>query len=262
VILRALDDVHNKVVKNAAHLAKSADARERAGQTILEGPHLVWEALEAGVRLRAVLYSTRLMQRPDGQELYRRVSGGATRTVYVTDRVLDHVTMVENHQGVVAVAEVDVPVRTELTDGPVLLADGVQDPGNLGTLMRTAAAFGFSMALGPGTVDPRNPKVLRASAGLFFRLRPVRLAPEWRLHPDLVLAITDPGQGQAYRSWSWPRQMVLAVGNEGSGVGLAVRERASVALAVPMEKGVESLNVAAAAAILMAEAYARWHIRG
>jgi tRNA G18 (ribose-2'-O)-methylase SpoU len=56
--------------------------------------------------------------------------------------------------------------------------------------------------------------------------------------------------------------MVLAVGNEGSGVGLAVRERASVALAVPMEKGVESLNVAAAAAILMAEAYARWHIRG
>ena len=260
MVVRALDDVHNKVVRNAAHLIRSAQARERAGQTVLEGPHLIWEALSAKARLRAVLYSNRLMYRPDGQELYRRMTGGSTRTVYVTDRVLDHVTMVDNHQGVVAIAEMGVATRPRLETGPVLLCDGVQDPGNLGALMRAAAAFGFELALAAGTVDPMNPKVLRASAGAFFHLPVYHLAPGWEWDPALTLVVTDPAEGVPYRKWSWPRGMALAIGNEGAGVSVDVRERAQVGLAIPMQPGVESLNVAVAAGILMAEAHARWRL--
>lgn len=262
MILRALDDVHNKIVRNAAHVLRSQEARERSGQTVLEGPHLVWEAVEAKVRIRAVLYSNRLMQRPDGQDLFRRVTGGLVRSVYVTDRVLDHVTMVDNHQGVVALVELVVDSLDRIEEGPVLLVDGVQDPGNLGALIRAATAFGFVVALGPGTVDPLNPKVLRASAGAFFRRPPYRLTADWSLGPGLALAVADATGGTPYRMWTWPEDVVLAVGSEGTGVSPGVRERAEAVVSIPMQDGVESLNVAVAAGILMAEAHGRRPLRG
>jgi TrmH family RNA methyltransferase len=255
--LSPLDDLHNKIVRHARHLRQSRTARERAGQALLEGPHLVTDALTAGVRMRAVLYSRRLFERPEGPALLRRLLGGAVRSVYVTDRVLDHVVEVDTHQGIVAVAELAVPFTTVLKGPRVVVANAIQDPGNLGTLIRAAAAFGFRVHLTEGTVDPLNPKSLRASAGALFRVDLARLRPDWTAEPGLTLAVADPAGDIDYGEWDWNRPTALVVGNEGAGVTPEWARRAAVRLAVPMEPGFDSLNAAVAAAVIMAEAYRR-----
>ncbi|MCL8206802.1 MAG: RNA methyltransferase [Actinomycetia bacterium] len=255
--LRPLDDLHNKIVRTARHLRESRTARERAGQAVLEGPHLVLDALAAGVRMRAVLYSRRLLDRPDGPALLRRLMGGAVRSVYVTDRVLDHVVDVETHQGIVAVADLTVPLTGTLRGPRVVVANAIQDPGNLGTLIRAAAAFGFRVHLTEGTVDPLNPKSLRASAGGFFRVDLARLRPDWTAEPGLYLVLADPAGDMVYADWDWRRPTALVVGNEGGGIAPEVARRAAVRLAVPMEPGFDSLNAAVAAAVIMADAYRR-----
>lgn len=255
--IRPLDDLHNKIVRNARHLRQSRAARERAGQAVLEGPHLVMDALAAGVRMRAVLYSRRLLDRPDGPGLLRRLLGGSVRSVYVTDRVLDHVVEVETHQGIVAVADLTVPSTGTLKGPRVVVANAIQDPGNLGTLIRAAAAFGFRVHLTDGTVDPLNPKSLRASAGAVFRVDLARLRAEWVPEPGLNLAVADPAGDTVYADWDWTRPTALVVGNEGAGVAPEMARMAAVRLAVPMEPGFDSLNAAVAAAVIMAEAYRR-----
>jgi TrmH family RNA methyltransferase len=254
VIVRALDDPHNKVVRHVRHLLRSRHARERAGQAVLEGPHLALEAARAGIPVRAVLYAPRLFLRPDGEAVLRAVTGRSARTVYVTDRLLDHVCEVETHQGIVTVVEYQVP-WIEALEGPCwLLTDGVQDPGNLGTVVRSAAAFGFRVGLLTGTVDVTNPKVIRASAGGVFRARPVFVADPFRYPPGFELWIADP-DGRPYTTVSWRPPLAIVVGNEGAGVRERWSDIARGRVAVPMAPGVDSVNVAVAASILMAAVY-------
>lgn len=254
MIVRALDDPNNKVVRHVRHLLRSRHARERAGQAVLEGPHLALEAARAAVPVRAVLYAPRLFLRPDGETVLRAVTGGSARTVYVTDRLLDQVSDVETHQGIVTVVDYQIPWVEDL-DGPRwLLTDGVQDPGNLGTLIRSAAAFGFRVGMLAGTVDVTNPKVMRASVGAVFRVKPVFVAEPFRPAASLDIWVADPS-GRPYTSVSWRAPLAIVVGNEGAGVRERWDEMARGRVAVPMAPGVESLNVAVAASILMAAVY-------
>ena len=258
MILRPLDDPANKIVRAAAHLMRSRAARERSRQTVLEGPHLVEEALRAGVRICSVLYSSRLTRLRNGEALLDRVTGGAIRTVYVTDRLLDSLSEVEQHQGIVAVAEMAVKTSEVLDGPPVLVLNAVQDPGNVGALIRTAAAFGFGVALTAGTADPLNPKVLRASAGALFHVGPVRLADVFTVDAGVSLVAADPHHGVDFRDWDWTEAAALVVGNEGAGVDPAIRDRRPGLVRIPMAPGLESLNVAVAAGILLAEAHRRF----
>lgn len=258
MILRPLDDPANKVVRAAAHLMRSRAARERARQTVLEGPHVVGEALSSGIRIRSVLYSNRLTRRPEGEQLLEQVTGGAIRMVYVTDRLLDSLSEVERHQGIVAVAELELATTSVLDAPPVLVLNAIQDPGNVGAMIRTAAAFGFHVAVMPGTADPFNPKVLRASAGALFHVGVVHLASEFSVGPGVSLVAADPHDGHDYREWDWSERTALVMGNEGAGVSAGVREYRPALIRIPMEDGPESLNVAVAAGILMAEAHHRF----
>ncbi len=254
-VVHPLDDLQNKVVRTVVHLQQSRTAREKTGQSVLEGPHLILEALAARSRMRAILYSGRLMERPDGPDLLRRVMGGSARTVYVTDRVLDHVSDVETHQGIVAVADLSLPVSASIEEGSTLVVASVQDPGNLGGLIRTAAAFGFRVALAPGTVDPLNPKSLRASAGAIFRTQVKILERLWDYSPNVSLVVADPRGSLDYRAWDWRRPTVLVVGNEGAGVDPDLVGKATARLNIQTTPGTESLNVSVAAGIIMAEAF-------
>jgi TrmH family RNA methyltransferase len=134
----------------------------------------------------------------------------------------------------------------------VLVAAGVADPGNLGTLIRTAAALGAAAVLvTAGTVEPGNPKVVRATAGALFRI-PVLLGEALGLREmGFPLYVADAG-GEPISSWrARPARLALAVGNEPRGIDAGVRALAAGALGIPLEAGVESLNVAVAAGILL-----------
>jgi TrmH family RNA methyltransferase len=163
-------------------------------------------------------------------------------------------------QGVLVVAEIPDRTLADVTPGPrscVLVLDGIQDPGNLGTLARSAAAFDCDAVLCmPGTVDPWNPKVVRAAAGALFR-RPVvqgswAEVDEWRDAHDYALLGADVA-GDPVEPGLAPVRAALVVGNEGAGLSDAARSRCSAFVAVPMEGGTESLNVAVAGGILLYE---------
>jgi TrmH family RNA methyltransferase len=257
LVLRPLDDPQNRVVKSAARLGVNREARERTGQALLEGRHAIEEALSHEVPIRTVIYSARVLDRPGGRELLDRAMWAHARMIYVTDRVLDVVTQVDSHQGIAAVVAHDLPFAATTPPAPVLVLEAVQDPGNLGALIRSAVAFGFRVGVTRGSVDPFNPKAIRASAALMFRAGLFRLDYHWEVPRGTTLVATAADGDIAYTDWDWSKPTVLVVGNEGSGVSPDTGVRAAARLRIPMMEGVESLNVAAAGAIIMADAHRR-----
>jgi len=134
----------------------------------------------------------------------------------------------------------------------VLVAAGVADPGNLGTLIRTAAALGAEAVVAlPGTVEPTNPKVVRATAGALFRIPVLGGGAKALRESGFTICVAD-AEGEPVSSWrTRPARLALAVGNEPRGIDPELRSLSSGAVGIPLEAGVESLNVAVAAGILL-----------
>ena len=232
--------------------------RRRRNLTLAEGVRLVEEALAAGVRFQGVLASPSAESTPRGVELLRALADHAVPVELIADQLLASVAETETAQGVVAVIE---PRRWSLADidstagAPVLVLDGVQDPGNVGTLLRTAHALGSRGAiLLPGTADPMNPKVIRAAMGASFRLAAAPATDEefrgW-IARGAVAVWAAVAEGTPVARLTPPEHVALVVGNEGAGVRPAVRDLAAERVAIPLARGAESLNVAVAAGILL-----------
>lgn len=234
--------------------------RRRRGLAVAEGVRLVEEALAAGVRLHGVVAANDLDAGPRGAALLETLGRHDVPVVIVTPRTLEQLADTDTPQGVLAVLE---PPRWSLADirparrAPVLVLDAVQDPGNVGTLIRTAFALGAAGAiLLPGSAEPSNPKVLRAAMGATFRL-PWAMAGDgefraWVRETDATVwaAAAD---GSPVHRLSPPERLALVVGNEGAGVRPAVREMSRASVAIPLARGAESLNVAVAAGIVLFE---------
>jgi TrmH family RNA methyltransferase len=149
----------------------------------------------------------------------------------------------------------DLPIPPD--PGLVFVADGWRDPGNLGTVIRTAAAAGVALvALTSGTVDPYNPKTLRAGMGAHFRV-PMR-SFDWptlaQRFPDHPIYVADAAGDQPYHTIDWTRPALLAVGGEAHGISPAARALPHTTIYIPMAPGAESLNAAVAASLLIYEA--------
>jgi RNA methyltransferase, TrmH family len=239
------------------HLRKG---RRRRGLTLAEGVRLVEEALEAGVPMRGVVVSADFSGPARAEALLREIAGHAVPIEQVPTRLFSDLAGAETPQGVIAVVEHPSWTFDHLRPGrgrPVLVLDAVQDPGNVGTLLRTAFALGAAGAvLLKGSADLQNPKVVRAGMGATFRL-PVVMAdlPEFvawtrRASVRVWAAAAD---GSPLPRATAPEHLALVVGNEGAGVRPAVREVAELQIAVPLARGAESLNVAVAAGILLYE---------
>ena len=238
-------------------------ARERRGLALAEGVRLVEEALAAGVPVRGAVVSPALEATSRGQTLKSTLAERGIRLVEVDARELDELSDTDQPQGIVAVLE---PKEWSLAEvaiaqaSVVLVLDAVQDPGNVGTMLRTALALGAAglVAL-KGTAELTNPKVLRGSMGALFRLPSVTTTPEeflsWRATQGLELWIAAADGEPIRRSAGSPRRpgIALVVGNEGAGVSQPLEAAASRRVAVPLARGVESLNVAVAAGILLYE---------
>jgi TrmH family RNA methyltransferase len=239
---------------------KRRRGRERRGLALAEGVRLVEEALAAGIPLRGVVISPALEATRRGQALERALVAAGIKIESVDDRALADLADTEHPQGVVAVIEPRDWSLDDILLGPraaVLVLDAVQDPGNVGTMLRTALALGAAGVVAlPGTAELSNPKVIRGSMGASFRL------PNVATDAGSLLAWADAHQAQVWITDAdgdpvprAPRTTVtlLVVGNEGAGVGEHMAARASHRVGIPLAPGAESLNVAVAAGILLYE---------
>lgn len=222
---------------------------------LVEGVRAVDTALDGGARPRFAVVSERLRDRPGGAALVGRLRDQGVDVRRVSDVELAALSDTETPQGVLLVAEErDVPVGA-LMPGRWLVLDGVQDPGNAGTLVRAAVAFGLDGVVAlDGTVDLWGPKAVRASAGLAFRIPLARTDAETLVEAcaesGVGILVADAG-GRDLGSLEPPGPVALVVGNEGSGVRPELARVARARVSVPMRGPAESLNVGMAGSILV-----------
>lgn len=223
---------------------------------VVEGVRLLEEAIEAGTNFEIVLYHSGMLSRtPRGLDLLGKVGSAA---VPVTERVLKSVSDTVAPQGIVAV--VPFPEEPARVEGALaLVVDRVQDPGNLGTILRTAAAAAVKAVITTrDTVDPFSPKAVRAGMGAHFQLG-LFVDRDWseieRLVAGRTVFLASAGLGKTYYQLDWTLPSALIIGSEASGISEGAKQVATTAVNVPMVPGAESLNAAVAAGILIFEAF-------
>lgn len=238
-------------MKRWAKLAADAAFRRRENALILEGAHLVAEALQAGLAPRSFIVSETGARRAP----IRALLGGAAPVV-LTDRVFCLLADAESPQGIAA--EIEIPQRPADTGRTCLFLEGIQDPSNVGAILRSAAAFGAGeVVLDRACADPWAPKVLRAALGAHFKLA-LRQAPDLaaeleRFGGTTICTVARGGLAPAAASLAGRLGWIF--GAEGRGVSEALARRAKLKLTIPMAAGNESINVAAAAAICLYEGF-------
>ncbi len=246
--MEPIRSVKNPRVVAAADLRRTR-TRRRRGATLLEGPHLLEAAAAADVSVSAIFA---LVDDERSRDLAATIGA---EWIPVTPVVLGRLAPTEHPRGPVAVMEIPA-TRPPSRDA---LALAVRDPGNAGTLIRTAAAFGLDVVVVDGAVDPWSPKVLRAAAGAHFRVALGREVPSgWRTIATLPRGGCDlddlQGRLDPRRRWA------ILVGDEAHGLPPDLAASAEVAVSIPMEAGTESLNAAVAGALVAYE-LRRWRTR-
>jgi RNA methyltransferase, TrmH family len=240
--------------------ALASPGRQASGLVGIEGPHLLEEALRAGLQLRCVFVSERMQ--PWIESL--RLSPGIEILVVPSD-FLAATLSTETPQPVAALVESPEWNWEQIlkpktgSAALVLVLAGIQDPGNLGTIIRSAEAFGATGVIClPGTVNPWNSKAVRASAGSIFRVPLLSVAEDEALNhlrdAGVRLLTTTVGGAQPANSTDLAGPVALVIGNEGSGVPAGLAAKADAAVTIPCPGPVESLNAAVAASVLLYEA--------
>ncbi|MEO8576135.1 MAG: RNA methyltransferase [Gemmatimonadales bacterium] len=237
---------------------KRRKSRERHSLFVAEGVRAVEELLRSGLRIQGVLTAPQLDGAQRGVALRGTIAERGVETANVTEAEFRSAAETDSPQGVIAIAEIPEHSLSSLSGRQVvrlLVLDGVQDPGNVGTILRTAAALGADATIAlPGTVDLWNAKVVRGAMGASFHHPAMNTSLE-----ELSSFLSSEGvdlwgadtAGESVDSMSAPSRLALAVGNEGAGLSSSVRERAARMVSLPISGPVESLNVAVAAGILL-----------
>ncbi|WP_202903366.1 TrmH family RNA methyltransferase [Gorillibacterium massiliense] len=252
-----ITSVQNSRVKEWAELL-TRRGRDKQKKVLLEGEHLVIEALNSGIAVESVLY---LAEKgiPFGVESYLT---GEVERIAISQAVLAKCSDTETPQGVLAVArrpELAAEVLLDNREALIVALDGVQDPGNLGTIIRTADAAGATgIVLGRGTVDPYNPKTMRSAMGSLFHLPVVEASLPQLLQQAAAggakVYSTGMSSGLTCYAADLSGPVWFVLGNEGAGVSAEVRGCVQQELSIPMPGKAESLNVAMAGGILLYEA--------
>lgn len=244
----------NPKLKLVRALMGRAKERREANAFVVEGVRLVEEAINAGWKFQFVLYSDGLSER--GRDLVDKLKTLHIDTEEVAGDLLQKLSDTETPQGVLAVLEfTDLPLPDSLNF--VLIPDQIRDPGNLGTLLRTAAATSIqAILLPPETTDPFAPKVLRSGMGAHFRL-PIH-SMLWdeieqisRL-ANLQIYIADMDGASCWEA-DLRQPLALIIGGEAEGASEDARKLATQKISIPMAGNVESLNAGVAGSVLMLE---------
>ena len=254
--MREISSKDNKIFRHALSL-KTKKYRDKYGEYMIEGPNLLKEALKEGIETEAVFV------RPELTSEEAEILGGADierKTFVLSEKLFDELKDTETSQGIISVVKKPETVIPEGSHGGnYIVLDRLQDPGNIGTILRTADAAGFELAVFvKGTADPYSPKVVRSAAGSLFRV-PICFVDG----PDeLIGLVHENGKrliataleaDKAYYDCDLKEDAAVVIGNEGNGIDRELLKRADEIITIPMAGNTESLNAAVSAGILMYE---------
>lgn len=234
----------NPLIQQVRQLVNSRKAREESGLFVADGRKLLEEAVRYYPGLDTVILS-------DGVEV---ALPETVKRIRVPEDVMAYISPMETPQGALFLCRLPQPKDFTGTAG-MLLLDGIQDPGNLGTILRTADALDVPVVLLEGCADPYNHKTVRASMGAVFRAQPVQ--SDWAqvrqacLKAQIPIAVTALSDSAIDIRQTKPAAMAVVIGSEGRGVRPEILEQADAQLIIPMNAHCESLNAAVAATIVM-----------
>jgi TrmH family RNA methyltransferase len=268
--LRRIEGRHNPLVKQLRQAFSRAELTE-SGDRAIEGLRILEEAIRSGLRFSAVFFRESAQDR--AERLIPQL-GAHVETLLLPDALFDSVVPSESPQGVAALVRLkefsleDILERLQL--GPIVVLAGLQDPGNLGTILRSSEAFGSAgVVLGEGTVSPFNSKVVRASAGSVFRLPMVyrqargfekkesaklEEVSEVLRRKNVRLIATSSHKGLQIAQADLKTPAAIFFGNEGSGLPRDLMAKMDEFISIPHTQQVESLNAGVAASIVLYEA--------
>jgi TrmH family RNA methyltransferase len=252
-----ISSTRNQVVKDIRSLARNSVRRER-GRYLAEGVRLVSEAVATKQTAVLVLFEPESLKRSAaGLALLSAIPGWAEMAHEVEPHVLAAAAQTETPSGVIAVlrAPRPEPLESHAADRFGLILDGLSDPGNAGTILRTADAFGVGYIITtPESVDLFSPKVVRAGMGAHFRL-PLYEHRSWedieQALPGVALVVADASAGRPLQKVGWPERACIVIGREAAGPSQRALELSDLQVRIPLRPEVESLNAAVAAAILL-----------
>ncbi len=251
-----ITSLSNAKVKFVRSLARRR-ARYAARQFVIEGVKSIEEAIGAGMSPALAFFTAAADAEPRAHALLERLRATGSSVLEVSDAVMQAMSNTETPSGILAV----VPfVELPMPDSPgfVLVLDNVRDPGNVGTILRSAWAAGVdAVLLAAGTADPYNDKVIRSAMGAHFHI-PLRVE-SWQAIADTIRRIphvylADARGETVYARADWSRPVALIVGGEAEGASDEARRLATERVSIPMRGGAESLNAAMAATVLLFEA--------
>jgi TrmH family RNA methyltransferase len=266
--LRRVEGRHNPLVKQLRQAFSRAELTE-SGDCAIEGLRILEEAIRSGLRFSAVFF------RDSSQDRAERLLpqlGAQVETLLLPDKLFDSLVPSDSPQGVAALVRLkefsldDIIEKERLQIGPIIALAGLQDPGNLGTILRSSEAFGSAgVVLGEGTVSPFNSKVIRASAGSVFRLPVIHghgksgtakldeVSEKLRARGVRLIA-TSSHKGTPLDQSDLKDATAIFFGNEGAGLSREVMSKMDEVIAIPHTAQVESLNAGVAASIVLYEA--------
>ena len=237
---RTIASKDNPRIKRISKLLKDKEFRYSEGEYVIEGRRAVQDSKD----IKEIYVS-------EGAEA---AILGSSKHFLVKKSVFDSISSTEKSQGIIAIAGLKIKDSSFIRkDGRYVFLDQLQDPGNMGTIIRVAAAFGLDgIILSAGTVDPFSPKVVRSAAGSTGKLDVIKIEAPNELKAYNVIAADI--KGTKLSDFNWPKSFILAIGNEGAGLsdGLAAVSKAAVSIRISPE--VESLNAAVSCAILLYDA--------
>ena len=257
--MRRIASRQNPIVTRFRELARSG---RTDGQVLIEGPHLLEEALASGVPIEVAAFSE-AESRSRLAGLAEQANAAGAQTIVVTPQVLAAMSPVRQPSGAVAIGRCGpLAVRDVLGRSPqlALIVGDVQDPGNVGAIVRAAEACGASgLITGDGSADAFGWKAIRGSMGSIFRLpvavrQPLAEAVELARAAGLRLLAAVPRGGTSLPECDLKGPVGILLGGEGAGLSAVIVDRADGRLTIPMQHPVESLNVAVAAALILYEA--------
>ena len=229
-------------------------------QIALEGPNLVREAIRAGLNPVVIFYTGDYFESEGNKWLSDLDS--SVKQLELPLELFKKIANTENPRAVAAIMSFNPEKSIEVCAGSmqlVLVLDRIQDPGNMGTIIRTAAAADVdAIYYTSGSVDPYSPKVLRSTAGTIFSIptklcrEPLELINNFKLE-NMQLIAADANSDQAYWSADFRQPTVLIIGNEAAGISPELNSKADFRLAIPLAENVDSLNAAIAAAVILYE---------
>ncbi|TDQ39169.1 TrmH family RNA methyltransferase [Aureibacillus halotolerans] len=243
--MKQILSVQNPLIKQCKKL-KAKKYREEQGQFLIDGQHLLQEAISAQLSLEYIFYDPNRCDPPQNTD---------AECIECSEEIIRALSDTPSPQGIIAVAEMPNEPDSDLSAGRYVLLDDVQDPGNVGTIIRTAEVLGMTgVVLGEHCADVYSSKTIRSTQGALFHIPILRRnlqAFTEELHQHHIPLLATAMNGESLEEAEVPLNFAILFGNEGKGVSPALLDKAAQLLTIPMAGKTESLNVTVAAGIVL-----------